>query len=363
MAQTLGISDEAAQKRVSRAVERLRGFLTKRGVTVGASGLVVLISANAVQAAPVGLALSISTSVALAGSALTAVTTSTATKVLAMTTLQKTLVVATLTAAIGTVIYEARQASHLRGQVQALHQQQSPLAERIEQLTRERDEARNGRTAEHGPTALSLKSQSELLRLRSEVTRLRAMEQQLAQLKSTTASTNDPFTQSVLALTAKAAALNQQLERMPDKRIPELQFLAESDWLTATKDASFQTETDIRQALSKLRSLAKSRFGALATHALDKFIREHNGQLPADPVQLQPHFEVPVDELTLQRYRMLHTGNVNDLPKDTVYTMTEKSPVDRDYDSHFYIGPKGRSGSWGTGRGQTGDPDETWATR
>src|SRR5207247_4228340 len=65
MAQTLGVSDEAAQKRVSRAVERLREFFAKRGVTVGASGLVVVMSANAVQAAPVGLAITISTGAAL----------------------------------------------------------------------------------------------------------------------------------------------------------------------------------------------------------------------------------------------------------------------------------------------------------
>ena len=64
--QTLGTSDDAAQKRVSRAVERLREFFAKRGVTVGASGLVVVISANAVQAAPVGLAVTISAAAALA---------------------------------------------------------------------------------------------------------------------------------------------------------------------------------------------------------------------------------------------------------------------------------------------------------
>ena len=52
--QTLGTSDAAAQKRVSRAVERLRGFFAERGVAVGASGIVVAVSANAVQAAPVG---------------------------------------------------------------------------------------------------------------------------------------------------------------------------------------------------------------------------------------------------------------------------------------------------------------------
>jgi RNA polymerase sigma factor (sigma-70 family) len=74
---TLGTSDGAAQKRVSRAVERMREFFAKRGVTVGASGLVVVISANAVQAAPVGLAVTISTAAALAGSALVTTTTST----------------------------------------------------------------------------------------------------------------------------------------------------------------------------------------------------------------------------------------------------------------------------------------------
>jgi len=59
MAERLDISDEAAQKRVSRAVERLREFFTKRGITAGASGLVVVISANSVQAAPVGLAVTV----------------------------------------------------------------------------------------------------------------------------------------------------------------------------------------------------------------------------------------------------------------------------------------------------------------
>jgi len=52
--QALGTSDDAAQKRVSRAVERLREFFAKRGVSVGVSGLVALVSAQAVQAAPAG---------------------------------------------------------------------------------------------------------------------------------------------------------------------------------------------------------------------------------------------------------------------------------------------------------------------
>ncbi len=96
---TLGTSDDAAQKRVSRAVERLRTFFAKRGVTVGASGLVVVISANAVQAVPVALAATISTAAALAG------TTITATKAIAMATLQKALLTAAVAAVVATPLF------------------------------------------------------------------------------------------------------------------------------------------------------------------------------------------------------------------------------------------------------------------
>ena len=40
--EALGTSEDAAQKRVSRAVERLREFFSKRNVTIGASGLAVV---------------------------------------------------------------------------------------------------------------------------------------------------------------------------------------------------------------------------------------------------------------------------------------------------------------------------------
>ncbi len=63
MAAVLGISAEAAQKRVSRAVDKLRENFAKRGVTAGAAGLAGVISANAVQAAPAGLTSAVSSSV------------------------------------------------------------------------------------------------------------------------------------------------------------------------------------------------------------------------------------------------------------------------------------------------------------
>src|SRR5438552_4747146 len=85
IAQMLGTSEDAAQKRVSRALERLREFLAKRGVTAGASGLVVVLSANAVQSAPVGLAVTISTAASLAGTTIAATATATSATAIAMT--------------------------------------------------------------------------------------------------------------------------------------------------------------------------------------------------------------------------------------------------------------------------------------
>jgi RNA polymerase sigma factor (sigma-70 family) len=149
--QTLGTSENAAQKRLSRAVDRLRQFFAKRGVSVGAGGLTVILSANAVQAAPAGLGLAISNAASLAGPAIAGVTASAAAKTFAMTTLQKTLIAATVAAALGFGIYEAGQASRLRVQVNALRQEREPKPgnsgdNRLEALREERDllAARNG---------------------------------------------------------------------------------------------------------------------------------------------------------------------------------------------------------------------------
>jgi RNA polymerase sigma factor (sigma-70 family) len=68
----LGTSEDAAKKRVKRAVEKLRAFFTRRGLTLSAGVIAAAISANSVQAAPIGLA----TSVTVAAVKGTTVTTS-----------------------------------------------------------------------------------------------------------------------------------------------------------------------------------------------------------------------------------------------------------------------------------------------
>src|SRR5256885_3377299 len=84
----LGASEDATKMRVNRAVEKLRIFFTRRGIVCSAAALTAAISANAVHAAPIGLAVSVSTAAALSGTAIATATT-TATKAIALITAQK----------------------------------------------------------------------------------------------------------------------------------------------------------------------------------------------------------------------------------------------------------------------------------
>jgi len=64
----LGSNENAAQKRVSRAVEKLRCHFARRGIAASSTVIVSFISAHAVHAAPAGLA-AVVTTASLAGAA------------------------------------------------------------------------------------------------------------------------------------------------------------------------------------------------------------------------------------------------------------------------------------------------------
>ena len=179
----LGTSDDAARKRIHRAVECLREFFVKRGITVGASGLVVVISANAVQAAPVGLGVTISTA-ALAGTTiLTTTTASIVTLKLAVMSKLKISAVSALVVA-GVAAPFVIQQQHLtrvraeNGLLQEHARQVNVLRDENEKLSGELAKARQGQS-------LSKAQLTELMRLRGEVGPLRRDSQDLARLRAT----------------------------------------------------------------------------------------------------------------------------------------------------------------------------------
>ncbi len=63
-AAALGIQEWAVHKRTTRAVEKLRTFFARRGVSVSAGVLIAAVSANSLQAAPAGLAATVTAAAA-----------------------------------------------------------------------------------------------------------------------------------------------------------------------------------------------------------------------------------------------------------------------------------------------------------
>ena len=177
----LGVSEDTAQKRVSRALEKLRGVLSKRGATLTATALASALAAEAVVAAPAGLAISVTTT-ALAGAATVGTGLSLATiKTIAMTKLQVGVVGVILIAGLATPLLLQHQSlsrmreenNRLREQTQSLQQQAAQTA----QLAAENQRLSN-LLAHAGSTQPAKPEQlGELLRLRGEATRLRASAQ------------------------------------------------------------------------------------------------------------------------------------------------------------------------------------------
>jgi RNA polymerase sigma factor (sigma-70 family) len=318
--QALGASENAAQKRLVRAVERLREYFTQRGISVGASGLVAIIGSNAVQAAPAGLAasVSISAAAALAGTVVATTATSTATQTFIMTTLQKTLVAATLLTAVGTGIYEARQASTLRSQLELLQREHAPLAGKLQQLQHERDDAASRLAALAGELSKANSNPPELLKLRGEVNRLH----------NAAATVSDPDVQALLESKSRLAELKQRLVQMPEQNIPQLQALGEEDWLTVAKHAKLDTDVGLRRALGQLRTDARGQVSGLLSAALTKYVQANGGQLPDEVAALKPYFKSAPDDGILQQYQISDRGAI-----------TEKSPLEEGFDTTFFIEP------------------------
>lgn len=325
MGERLGISDEAAQKRVSRAVDRLREFFAQRGITIGASGLVVVISANAVQAAPAGLSLSIPITALLTGTALTA-----ATKAIAMTALQKTMITATLAAVVGGGIYEYRQANRFEKQSIAFQRQQAVLLDQVQRLEQERDEVRQQLAALSEDVEKTSGNSSQLRKLRNKIALLQN-------------AVSVPGDQAAKDLVARVARLKQQLEATPEANIPELQLLSDQDWLVISRDFDLESAGGVRKALSGLRGLGEQKFADVVRDALNQFTQVNQGAFPTDVADLQPYFNRAIDAAILERWEVLPTGARLPGIGNSGPFVTQKAAVDELLDRRWAVGTFGYS--------------------
>ncbi len=131
--------------------------------------------------------------------------------------------------------------------------------------------------------------------------------------------------------------LRRELAKMPDKNIPELKLLDEKKWSEDANKGKLDTKEGVRETLAKLRRAAKMRFLFTVGQAMEAYVKAAGGQLPGDLSELKPYFHPPVDDATLQRYELLHTGKLSDLPQGE-FLIAEKAAVDDEFDTLVKIG-------------------------
>jgi RNA polymerase sigma factor (sigma-70 family) len=171
----LGTTDDAAQKRVSRALEKLEGLLRRRGVALSAAALASGLGCEALTAAPAGMAAAISGGAVAA--AATGATALTFLKVLTMTKLKLAVAGAVLVAGVATpMVLQQQTQAKLRAENEVLQQQ-------VRQLSQAAEESKSAASAAKG-SAMSDEQLRELLRLRNEVGALRTQKSELEKLKN-----------------------------------------------------------------------------------------------------------------------------------------------------------------------------------
>jgi RNA polymerase sigma factor (sigma-70 family) len=329
----LGASEDAAKKRVNRAVEKLRKFFTKRGVVLPATTLTAALAANSVQAAPAGLAAAVSA----AASAGTAVTTSTliaaTTKTIAMTTFQKIAVTAALTVTIGAGIYQAKQAHDARNAVAKLQAEQTPMAMEIARLQAEANKLSELLADAKDQKQLTQAQFNELLKLRGQM----GVKQANAEV------VNDPAFQKAQTWLDKEKKIREQFELHPEQKIPEMQFLTEEDWLDHARHADVDTANGLRIALSNIRAAASGAFAMKFTLALQAYMTANQQQLPETPSQLAAYFNPPLQDADalLSRYVPAASDSfvsMNPTMTNMLFVQDKSSVVDAGLDQRVMFG-------------------------
>ena len=226
---------------------------------------------------------------------------------------------AALLAVAGLGVFEAQVILRQREDLRELRKRSEPLEKQVAALRRERE------------TALQ---------------ELAAAERQLAELPAPAVNPAHAARQTeIKAWLARVKQLKQLFADRADQRIPEMQLLADEDWLRVAKRAAFDDAHHVRQALADLRSRATSKFFALLTPALRNYAKSTNDEPPVSILALASYFEKPIDLAILERYDVIK-GSLSSDPNRVDLIARQKAPVDTDYDSRTEISASG--GMWGT---------------
>jgi RNA polymerase sigma factor (sigma-70 family) len=325
VAERLGLSEEAAQKRIGRAVEKLRVFFGKRGVAVSGAGLAAVLAGHTAEAAPAGLGSAITAAVVISAPFAAASGAGSLAGITIMTTAQKLLVTASLTLVIGVGVYEGHKAWCLEKEKETVERQVEPGSQQALALRQERDSAMSQLSEAQQQLERLRRDIDEAARLRREVAALRDQVHALPRTK--VAQNQSGSAASPMSLSERVTLLKRRLAQSPEHNIPELQLADDNDWLEVAAAVKTGSELDLRQALSDLRTLAKDKVAPVLGAALEKYTEAHDGQLPEGMADLKPYFESPMDDAILQRYEVAKEKRLSDL-RAGQGAISERSRVD-----------------------------------
>jgi RNA polymerase sigma factor (sigma-70 family) len=331
----LGISEDAAQKRVSRALDKLRGVLSRRGVALTAAALTSVLATEAVAAAPSGLAVGV-TAASLTAATETG-TTLTILKLMAATKLKAGIIGAIVVASVATPLSIQHKAhAKLRDQNEALRQQ----ADRLAQLREENERLSNLLARAESSQRFPNEQFNEALRLRGEIGWLQAAVQEL-----TSSKTNEPLSREEVLASIKQLYLDRvdRLKQLflanPAEAVPELQYLTDRDWLELVEYDHHQLDPDNSRAMSSARSKAQIHFAmTLLDDALRQYGKNNNGRFPTDLSQLVPYFKSRVDDSVLQDWTILPTSRLpSEMRTDEDWVITQKAPIHAELDQRIVV--------------------------
>jgi RNA polymerase sigma factor (sigma-70 family) len=341
----LGISADAAQKRVSRALEKLRVVLSRRGVVLTAAALTAALTTETVTAAPASLAAGV-TAASLAAATETG-TKSFILKLMAGTKLQTGIISALVVASVLAPLAILQQAhAKLRGQNDALRQQ----TDRLAILRGENARLSNLLTQTEGSRTVPNEPFNELMRLRGESGRLQGIVQALVRSKTNKTLSREETLDSLRQMYSdRVKRLKQLFADNPSQAVPELQYLTDSLWLELVRYDHHAIDPDNSHAMSSARSSAQIHFAdSVLSDALRQYGKNNNGQFPTDVSQLAPYFRSPVADSILQDWAILPGSSLpGAMRSDEDWVITQKAPVNAELDQRIVIGLK--SGHLGTG--------------
>ena len=290
----LGISEEAARKRVSRALDKLRGIFGKRGVALSTGLLTTALAAQAGAAAPAGLGASIVASAltGLTAASATAITaTQTTTTLMNLFNLKTTAAILGAAAVTGTATYvvQEREADRLRADYQTLNET-------------------------HGKLAVEQQEARELIQLRDkQIERLRRDIADLPRLRGEV----DRLNRELAQLSADKAVLEQDLSalRLSARTSPE------SAAAEPVKPGPLSDEDVFARAKAEMSTIG----AAIAQHQLEKGARLPSG-LGRLESYIPEEIRGPHGDLA-QKYVMFHYPEIDlsELPGEAVI-ITERDP-------------------------------------